>query len=692
MQSPEAFIAGLGKGTGGLMRGVMSGAITSTAAIVGSASKGLAKGVGAVSGDKIFVRQREEKRRINTASSGGVLSGMKAGSESVLSGFASGLTGLVTRPFEEGRRGGALGFMKGIGLGVAGVVTKPILGVSDGIASLVHGISNQVSDSIVIKTARPPRAFDRSAADVTEKVLVPLDLASAHAQHYVLREASRGGYTDSFISHVSIDGSRHGCFSSALSTSSLSSRDRATSNSSTSQGSVSQGNNSKQAANDFAPPNVSENSKLIRDGSSVVVSEMYIYVLRTDGTCRGRYAFGEVSHCAFHSDSSYSSVELILYEASSSSSGQYDSFSQSDNPFHLALSPQLLLFGDSIGITDSTNTNSNSISNNKYNKELKQSTTGEITRRSQPAELFMAQEKITVIVQCKSRGIAIKLYDAFAVCAPQMGNPSSVLPHDVATSTSSDTLPSTLYPPPAGFSSSSMIPSQTSSGALIRPRVHNEVRQGFQGYHFGKANSIKHPFVQCTEKDLLQRTARRLAEPVPSLSLISDKDGEDKGHQSGTLLFAKFLDERVWQSVSEWRSNHQQLQSSRCLAALIINQSDNPVQILRTEVQEGRNVVIFGVSITSTSWDPDGGVQRGYDEESRTLKGGGSAAVVFAFGFLPTPVDFAHVRVTMITSAFNATVSTRPNRTSCVAVGGYTAGYLEKTLSDYWSKYVIIVN
>ena len=57
MHSPEAFVAGLGKGTGGLMRGVVSGTITSTAAIVGSASKGVAKGVGAVSGDGEFVRQ-----------------------------------------------------------------------------------------------------------------------------------------------------------------------------------------------------------------------------------------------------------------------------------------------------------------------------------------------------------------------------------------------------------------------------------------------------------------------------------------------------------------------------------------------------------------------------------------------------------------------------------------------------------
>jgi hypothetical protein len=80
--------------------------------IVGSASKGVAQGFGVVSGDKEFVRQRDEKRRINTASSGGLLSGMKAGSESVFSGFASGITGLAIRPFEEGRRGGALGFVK----------------------------------------------------------------------------------------------------------------------------------------------------------------------------------------------------------------------------------------------------------------------------------------------------------------------------------------------------------------------------------------------------------------------------------------------------------------------------------------------------------------------------------------------------------------------------------------------------
>ena len=686
------------------MRGVVSGAITSTAAIVGSASKGLAKGVGAVSCDKEFVRQREEKRRINTASSGGVLSGVKAGSESVFSGFSSGLTGLVKRPFEEGRRGGALGFVKGIGLGMAGVVTKPILGVSDGIASLVHGISNQVSDSIIIKTARPPRAFDRSATDVADRVLVPLDLAAAHAQDYVLKQARVGGYSDSFISHICIDGSRYGCFSSDLSfQASPSQSDRKNLSKS--------GPNNSNNQNDSKPRRVSEGSKVITDCSSVVVSELFVYVLRRDGSCEGRYAFGEVSHCAFRSDSVTSCIELVLYQASScsNSGGNYSnnhSHSQSANiPFSLSLSPQLLLFGDIVNNNQSSsNDNRNRITNTNTN-----SNSSDLTIRKRPQQEkrssnpvntgSLPEEKTVVMLQCKSRIAAVKLYEALAVCAAQMGNPSSVLPADVATATATATAATTELT--ASSSSSSFIPALSPSRATVSPssssarnlsQSKSETGTGIQSYRFGKANITKHTFVQCSDKDLMQRSARRLAEPLPALPPSSGTDDIEMRRLTETALFAKFLDERVWHCVSEWRDNHQQLQSSRCLAVLIINQSTNPVQILRHEMQEGKNTVIFGVSAMNTPRDSGMENQRGYDEESRTLKGGGGAAVIFAFGFLPTPIDIAHVKVNIATSAFNATVSTRPNRTLCVAVGGHTAGYLEKSLSDYWAKYTIVVN
>jgi hypothetical protein len=666
MHSPEAFVAGLGKGTGGLMRGVVSGTITSTAAIVGSASKGVAKGVGAVSGDGEFVRLREEKRRVNTASSGGLLSGMVAGGESVFSGFASGITGLVTRPYEEGKKGGALGFMKGIGLGVAGVVTKPILGVTDGLASVVHGISNQVSDAIVIKLARPPRAFERSATDVSDKVLVPLDLASAYAQDFVLKTARKGGYTDGLISHISIDGSTHGAFAHSSAVAQGPGSDPRSSSNSLSSSSSTNLQSTKSTA-DTKDKDSNSNSKgveaasdksSITDGSSVVVSEMYVHVLRKDGFCLGKFSFGEVSHCAFFTDSLSSGVDLVLYQATESA-GTSNLNSAFDTPFNINTTPQLLLFGDNALIT-------------KLKKTKRTSYIGNTT---------VPEEQAVVRVKCKSRGAAAKLYSALSVCAPQMGNPSSVLPPDVAIAAALEF--SVL---PASSSSSS---SNTNIASMAPFEDRSDVRTHYQGYRFGTANRIHHSAAPMPEKELLLRAARRLAEPVPSSFNPEESPQEQQKHAS--LTFARFLDERVWQMVSEWRCAHHQLQSSRCLAVLLINQSETPMQILRAEVHEGRNVVTFGVEATSS---PKGGRTdtRGYDEESRTLLGGGGAAVMFAFGFLPTLMDPSHVKVSIVTSAFNATVSTRPNRTLCVAVGGYTVGYLEKSLTDHWAKYVILVS
>ena len=145
-------------------------------------------------------------------------------------------------------------------------------------------------------------------------------------------------------------------------------------------------------------------------------------------------------------------------------------------------------------------------------------------------------------------------------------------------------------------------------------------------------------------------------------------------------------------TVLEWRVNHAQLHEvSRCCALLVVNLSDNPIQILRLDVQEGKNVVIWGMGATVTS-AVTGADTVGYDSESRTIMGGGGAAMVFAYGFVPTPIDAGHVKVGVLTSAFHATVSTRPSCAGCAAVGGCTAGYLEKSLSEYWAKFVIVVS
>ena len=55
-------------------------------------------------------------------------------------------------------------------------------------------------------------------------------------------------------------------------------------------------------------------------------------------------------------------------------------------------------------------------------------------------------------------------------------------------------------------------------------------------------------------------------------------------------------------------------------------------------------------------------------------------------------VDLAHVKVFLDTSAFEATLSSREDRSGCTAKGSHNASFLEKTvkLKDYWAKYVIV--
>eukprot|EP00595_Chromulina_sp_UTEXLB2642_P002609 CAMPEP_0196768380 /NCGR_PEP_ID=MMETSP1095-20130614/42684_1 /TAXON_ID=96789 ORGANISM="Chromulina nebulosa, Strain UTEXLB2642" /NCGR_SAMPLE_ID=MMETSP1095 /ASSEMBLY_ACC=CAM_ASM_000446 /LENGTH=304 /DNA_ID=CAMNT_0042137889 /DNA_START=62 /DNA_END=979 /DNA_ORIENTATION=- len=198
IESPEEFFKGVGRGTGSLVKGVVKGALSSTAAIVGTATHSVAVGATYLSGDTEFAKVREDRRRELVQSGGGVLAGIKAGGESVFTGFSSGLTGLITKPYEEGRKTGASGFFKGVGLGIVGVAVKPIMGVTDGIASVAQGVSNQVSDTLIISYVRPYRAFERSLSDINDLILVPLSIQAAEAQQYVINLAKSNNYKDCY--------------------------------------------------------------------------------------------------------------------------------------------------------------------------------------------------------------------------------------------------------------------------------------------------------------------------------------------------------------------------------------------------------------------------------------------------------------------------------------------------------------
>lgn len=67
------------------------------------------------------------------------------------------------------------------------------------------GVSNQVGVASVHVLVRPPRAFERSASDASDLVLVPLNLEAAFAQEFVSKRSKSIGYEDVFLSYIPLD-------------------------------------------------------------------------------------------------------------------------------------------------------------------------------------------------------------------------------------------------------------------------------------------------------------------------------------------------------------------------------------------------------------------------------------------------------------------------------------------------------
>eukprot|EP01038_Epipyxis_sp_PR26KG_P008440 gene8440-11417_t len=199
MESPKQFALGLKRGTGSLITGVVTGALSSTATIIGTATGGLARGAASVmQQDSKFIMNRKEKLRQQKSAPGGLVSGIKAGGESIVTGITSGITGLVTTPIEEGKKGGAMGFIRGVGMGVVGAALKPVIGITDGISSVAMGVTEQMKTGQVLEVVRPQRALERSIYDSSDLILVTVDVYAAIAQELIVSRAQKKNYYDSY--------------------------------------------------------------------------------------------------------------------------------------------------------------------------------------------------------------------------------------------------------------------------------------------------------------------------------------------------------------------------------------------------------------------------------------------------------------------------------------------------------------
>jgi hypothetical protein len=69
----------------------------------------------------------------------------------------------------------------------------------------------------------------------------------------------------------------------------------------------------------------------------------------------------------------------------------------------------------------------------------------------------------------------------------------------------------------------------------------------------------------------------------------------------------------------------------------------------------------------------------------------GGSAVVFVWAFSPSPMEIGHLKACISTAAFSVTVASTQRESTCEARGGFTVGFLEKSVSSWWSKYVLLV-
>ncbi|ELW68480.1 Vacuolar protein sorting-associated protein 13A [Tupaia chinensis] len=137
IQGPEEFVEGMALGLKALVGGAVGG-------LAGAASKitsAMAKGVAAITMDEDFQQKRREAMNKQPA---GLREGITRGGKGLVSGFVSGITGIVTKPIKGAQKEGAAGFFKGVGKGLVGAVARPTGGIIDMASSTFQGIKSGI--------------------------------------------------------------------------------------------------------------------------------------------------------------------------------------------------------------------------------------------------------------------------------------------------------------------------------------------------------------------------------------------------------------------------------------------------------------------------------------------------------------------------------------------------------------------
>ncbi|XP_062855375.1 vacuolar protein sorting-associated protein 13A isoform X2 [Trichomycterus rosablanca] len=150
IQGPEEFMEGMALGMKALVGGAVGGLAGAASRITGA----MAKGVAAMTMDEEYQQKRREAMNKQPS---GLKDGLTRGGKGLVSGFVSGITGIVTKPIKGAQKEGAAGFFKGFGKGLVGAVTRPTGGIIDMASSTFQGIKRAAETSQEVESLRPPR-------------------------------------------------------------------------------------------------------------------------------------------------------------------------------------------------------------------------------------------------------------------------------------------------------------------------------------------------------------------------------------------------------------------------------------------------------------------------------------------------------------------------------------------------------
>ncbi|KAI8897799.1 hypothetical protein BC833DRAFT_643759 [Globomyces pollinis-pini] len=187
---PDEFGIGVAKGATSLMKKTVFGFSDTVSKFAGTIGKGLT----VITMDAQFQNSRRLASRNRPKHVG---QGIASGGASLVRGFASGVSGIVSQPLQGAKEAGVEGFFMGIGKGLLGVVAKPVVGIADLVTNVSEGIRNTttVFDDELDKQ-RLPRFIKKDG------ILRSFNDREALGQHWLRGLSNSKYFAEIYICHL----------------------------------------------------------------------------------------------------------------------------------------------------------------------------------------------------------------------------------------------------------------------------------------------------------------------------------------------------------------------------------------------------------------------------------------------------------------------------------------------------------